>query len=66
MLNRIEFNTYYAAYRKDDQAREPIAVEFSPVAVLAEAENRTGRPRASFQIRQISKEEYETLKRLLF
>jgi hypothetical protein len=65
MLNKTEFNTYFVAHRKDDPAREPVAVEFSPVAVLAEAENRTGRPRAGFKIRQISKEEYETLKKLL-
>ena len=65
MLNPIEFETYFVAHRKDDPAREPIVVEFSPVAVLAEAENRTGRPRASFEIRQISKEEYETLRKLL-
>jgi hypothetical protein len=65
MLNPIEFDTYFVAHRKDDPAREPVAVEFSPVAVLAEAESRTGRPRVDFQLRQIGKEEYETLKRLL-
>ena len=65
MLNKSEFDLYYLAHRKNDPAREPVAVEFSPVAVLTEAENKTGRPRAEFELRQISKEEYETLRRLL-
>jgi hypothetical protein len=45
MLNRTNFDLYYVAYRKDDPVLEPVAVEFSPVADLVAAENKTGRPR---------------------
>jgi hypothetical protein len=66
MLNRIpEFDHYYVAYLKDDPAKEPIAVSYSAPGVLAEAAHKTGRAKADFELREISKEEYDSLKLLL-
>lgn len=66
MLHNIpEFDLYYVAYLKDDAAKEPIAVSYSAPGVLAEAAHKTGRAKADFELRQISQEEYERLKRLL-
>jgi hypothetical protein len=52
-------------YLKDDPAKEPVAASYSAPGVLAEAAHKTGRAKADFEIREISKEEYERLKRLL-
>jgi hypothetical protein len=53
---------YYAAYLKDDPAKEPIAASYSAPGVLAEAAHKTGRAKADFELREISREEYERLK----
>jgi hypothetical protein len=50
---------------KDDLAKEPIAASYSVPGVLAEAVHRTGRAKADFELREISREEYERLKSLL-
>ena len=66
MFNKIpEFDLYYVAYLKADQAKEPIAASYSAPGVLAEAAHKTGRAKADFELREISKEEYERLRRLL-
>ena len=66
MLHKIpEFDLYYVAYLKDDPAKEPIAASYSSPGVLAEAAHKTGRAKADFELREISKEEYERLKALL-
>ncbi len=66
MLNRIpEFDLYYVAYLKDDPAQEPIATSYSAPGVLAEAAHKTGRAKADFELREISREEYESIKSLL-
>lgn len=66
MLHGIpEFDVYYAAYLRDDPAKEPIATSYSSPGVLAEAAQKTGRAKADFELREISKEEYERLKKLL-
>jgi len=63
MLNKIpEFDHYYVAYLKDDPAKEPIAVSYSAPGVLAEAAHKTGRAKADFELREISREEYERMK----
>jgi hypothetical protein len=63
MFNKIpEFDHYYVAYLKDDPAKEPIAVSYSAPGVLAEAAHKTGRAKADFELREISREEYERLK----
>jgi hypothetical protein len=46
-------------YLKDDPAQEPIAASYSAPGVLAEAAHKTGRAKADFELREISKEEYE-------
>lgn len=66
MLNQIpEFDHYYVAYLKDDPAKEPIAASYSAPGVLAEAAHKTGRAKADFELREVSKEEYDRLKTLL-
>jgi hypothetical protein len=66
MLNKIpEFDHYYVAYLKDDPAKEPIAASYSAPGVLAEAAHNTGRAKADFELREISKEEYDRLKSVL-
>jgi hypothetical protein len=64
MLNEIpEFEDYYVVYLKDDPAKEPILVGDSSPASLADASRKTGRPKQDFELRRISRNEYETLKR---
>jgi hypothetical protein len=66
MLNKIpEFDHYYVAYLKDDPAKEPVAASYSAPGVLAEAAHKTGTAKADFEIREISREEYERFKSLL-
>jgi hypothetical protein len=66
MLNKIpEFDHYYVAYLKDDPAKEPVAASYSAPGVLAEAAHKTGRAKADFELREISKEEYDQIKSLL-
>jgi hypothetical protein len=66
MLNKIpEFGDYYLAYLKNDPAKEPIAASYSAPGVFAEAAHKTGRAKADFELREISKEEYERIKSLL-
>jgi hypothetical protein len=48
---------------KDDPAREPVAVSYSSPGVLADASNRTGLPKDCFEVHQISRQEYEALRR---
>jgi hypothetical protein len=67
MLNKIpEFDYYYVVYLKDDPAKEPIAASYSAPGVLAEAAHKTGRAKADFEIREISREEYERIKSMIF
>jgi hypothetical protein len=40
-------------------AKEPIATSYSAPGVLAEAAHKTGRAKADFELREISKEEFE-------
>jgi hypothetical protein len=54
---------YYVAYLKVDPAKEPVAVSYSAPGVLAEAAHKTGRAKADFQLKEISRDEYERLKR---
>jgi hypothetical protein len=66
MLHNIpEFDRYYAAYLRDDPAKEPTAASYSVPGVLAEAAHKTGRAKADSELRKISKEEYERIKSLL-
>jgi len=60
MLDKIpEFDHYYVAYLKDDRAKEPVAASYSAPGVLAEAAHKTGRAKVDFELREVSKEEYE-------
>ena len=66
MLDKIpEFDYYYVAHLKDDSAKEPIATSYSAPGVLAEAAHKTGRAKADFELREISREEYERIKSLI-
>jgi hypothetical protein len=66
MLHKIpEFEWYYVAYLKDDLTKEPVAASYSAPGVLAEAAHKTGRAKADFELREISKKEYERIKSLL-
>jgi hypothetical protein len=67
MLHNIpEFDYYYVAYLKDDPAKEPVATSDSSSGVLADAAHKTGRAKADFELREISREEYERIKTLRF
>lgn len=64
MLNQIpDFEEYYVVCLKDDPAKEPIVIGDSSPAALADASRKTGRPKQDFELRRISRDEYETLKR---
>jgi hypothetical protein len=52
-----EFDLYYAAI--DKQTGQTVAVGMSAPGVLADASERTGLPKDCFELRQISREEYE-------
>jgi hypothetical protein len=65
LYEQPEFDLYYVAYLKDDPAKEPIATSYSAPGALAEASHKTGRAKADFELREISKEQYEQLKQLL-
>jgi hypothetical protein len=66
MLEKVpEFDLYYVAYLKSDPAKEPVAASYSAPGVLSEAAHKTGRAKADFELREISREEYERLKSLL-
>jgi hypothetical protein len=58
-----EFDYYYKACRKGDRDAKPVAVNQSPVAALAAASEITGLPRDNFEVREISKAEFENLRR---
>jgi hypothetical protein len=62
MLNKSpNFDHCYAAYLKDDPAKETIAAP----GVLAVAAHKTGRAKADFELREISRKEYERLSKFL-
>jgi len=66
MLHKIpEFDLFYVAYLKDDPAKEPVATSYSAPGVLAEAAHKTGRAKGDFELREISREEYERIKLLI-
>jgi hypothetical protein len=66
MLHKVpEFDHFYVAYLKDDPAKEPVATSYSAPGVLAEAAHKTGRAKADFELREISREEYERIKSLI-
>jgi hypothetical protein len=66
MLHGIpEFDHYYVAYLKDDPAKEPVATSYSAPGVLAEAAHKTGRAKVDFELREISRKEYERIKSLI-
>jgi hypothetical protein len=66
MLDKIpEFEWYYVAYLKNDPAKEPVAASYSAPEALAEAAHKTGRAKADFELREISREEYERLRRFI-
>ena len=66
MLHKIpEFDHYYVAYLRGDPAKEPVAASYSAPGVLAEAAHKTGRAKADFELREISGEEFEILKKFL-
>ena len=60
-----EFDRYFVAYRKADEAKEPLATGESIPAIIADAAAKTGRPRTDFEVQEISKERYEKLKQFL-
>jgi hypothetical protein len=52
-----KFEYYYAAVDKTNG--ETVAISESAVGVLADASEKTGLPRDCFEVRQISRDEYE-------
>ena len=58
-----EFDCYYKACRKGDPEANAVAVNQSPVAALAAASEITGLTRDNFEVHEISKAEFEGLRR---
>ena len=56
------FEYYYKACKKGDSEAKAVTVDHSSVAALANASKITGLPRDNFEIREISKEEFERLR----
>jgi hypothetical protein len=66
MLNDAPiFEYYYVAYLKGDSAKEPITTGFSIPRILADAAEKTGRPKDDFEVVQIAKDRYEKLRQFL-
>jgi hypothetical protein len=66
MLEKVaEFDLDYVAYLRSDPAKEPVAASYSAPGVLSEAAHKTGRAEADFELREISRKEYERLKSVL-
>jgi hypothetical protein len=64
MLNNIpEFDYLLRRLSGGRSDKEPVAASYSAPGVLAEAEHETGRAKGDFELREISKEEYEAVKR---
>ena len=64
MLNEIpEFDLYYVAYLKDVPGKQPLAIsEQCARRSCLRRHIRPGRAKADFELREISKEEYERMK----
>ena len=56
------FEYYFKACRKGDATAKPVTVGESAVRVLADASEITGLPRDNFEVHQITREEYESLR----
>jgi hypothetical protein len=56
-----QFDYYYKACRKGDLEAKSVAVNQSPVAVLATASEITGLPRDNFEVLEIAKTEFDAL-----
>ena len=61
-----DFDAFYCAYIKGDAAKEPITTGESIPAIIAKAAEKTGRPRADFEVEEISRERHEKLKQFFF
>jgi hypothetical protein len=55
----LVFDYYFEACRKDDPESKPVTVNQSAVRALADASEITGLPRDNFEVREITKEEFE-------
>ena len=60
-----DFDRFYCAYIKGDPAKEPITSGESIPAIIANAAEKTGRPRDDFEVEEISRERHEKLKQFL-
>jgi hypothetical protein len=58
-----EFDYYYKARGKGGPEAKAVAVGYSAVRVLADASEITGLPRDNFEVHEISKAEFEGLRR---
>ena len=58
-----QFDYYYKACRKGDREAKAVTVNQSPVAALAAPSEVTGLPRDNFEAHEISKAEFEGLRR---
>jgi hypothetical protein len=66
MLNDAPIFEYYCvSYLKGDLAKEPITTGFSIPGVLADAAEKTGRPKGDFEVVEIAKDRYEKLTQFL-
>jgi hypothetical protein len=60
-----DFDRFYCAYTKGDAAKEPITTGESIPAIIANAAEKTGRPRGDFEVEEISRGRHEKLKQFL-
>jgi hypothetical protein len=60
-----DFDRFYCAYIKGDPAKEPITTGESIPAIIANAAEKTGRPRGDFEVEEISRERHDKLKQFL-
>jgi len=56
------FDYYFKACRKDDPSGKAVTVNQSAVRALADASEITGLPRDNFEVRKITREEFEGFK----
>ena len=53
---------FYVAYLEDDPAKEPVAMGYSISGIIADAAKKIGRPRADFEVQEISRGRFEKLR----
>ena len=61
---RFDIEYHFKACRKGDPEAKAVKVNESPVAAIADASEITGLPRDNFEVQEISKNEFQSARRI--